>query len=96
MPVMPMFESIVRSMSWLTVSKAADRSSRISAEDFPSALAALKASVTDSKAVSVEWPLLKPDCFGSSRSFLVRKSVTCFATALSTAFDRNGSSEIGR
>ncbi len=46
---------------WLTVSKAADRSSKMSTEDLESALASLRASVTKSRAVSVEWPLLKPD-----------------------------------
>ncbi len=46
---------------WLTVSKAADRSSKMSTEDLEAALASLRASVTESRAVSVEWPLLKPD-----------------------------------
>ncbi len=46
---------------WLIVSKAADRSSKMSTEDLEAALASLRASVTESRAVSVEWPLLKPD-----------------------------------
>ncbi len=43
------------------MSKAADRSSKMSTEDLEAALASLRASVTESRAVSVEWPLLKPD-----------------------------------
>ncbi len=43
------------------MSKAVDRSSKISIEDLESALASLRASTTESKAVSVECPLLKPD-----------------------------------
>ena len=67
--MIPMDVSILRRILWLTVSKAADRSSRMRTEDRPSALAVLRASVTDNNAVSVEWPLLKPDCFGSSCPF---------------------------
>ncbi len=42
--------------------KAADRSSRMRTDDLESAFAIRRASVTESSAVSVEWPLLKPDC----------------------------------
>ncbi len=45
----------------MAMSKAADRSSKISIEDLETALACLRASTTESKAVSVECPLLKPD-----------------------------------
>ncbi len=39
------------------MSKAADRSSKISStEDLEAALASLRASVSESRAVSVEWP----------------------------------------
>ncbi len=48
----------------MTVSKAADRSSRIRTDDLESAFAIHRASVTDSSAVSVEWPLLKSDSQG--------------------------------
>ncbi len=41
------------------MSKAADRSSKISIEDLESTLASLRASTTESKAVSVECPRLK-------------------------------------
>ncbi len=42
--------------------KAAERSSRMRTDDLESAFATRRASVTESSAVSVEWPLLKPDC----------------------------------
>uniref|UniRef100_A0A9J8B4K8 small monomeric GTPase n=1 Tax=Cyprinus carpio carpio TaxID=630221 RepID=A0A9J8B4K8_CYPCA len=66
----------MRLIWWLTVSKAADRTSKISIEDLDSALASLRASTTESKAVSVECPLLKPDWMLSRRLFCVRK-VSC-------------------
>ncbi len=59
----------------MTVSKAADRSSNISNEDLEAVLASLRSSITESKAVSVECPLLKPDWFLSRRLFCVRKAV---------------------
>ena len=93
--MIPMVVSILRSILWLTVSKAADRSSRMRTEDSPCVLAVFRASVTESKAVSVECPLLNPDCFGSSSPFWFRKLVTCFATVLSRVLDRKGSSETG-
>ncbi len=50
-----------RRIWWLTVSKAADRSSNISNEDLEAIFASLRSSTTESKAVTVECPLLKPD-----------------------------------
>ncbi len=44
------------------MSKASDRSSKMSTEDLEAARASLRASVTESRAVSVEWPRVKPDC----------------------------------
>ncbi len=44
------------------MSNAADRSSKMSTENLETARASLRASVTESRAVSVEWPLVKPDC----------------------------------
>ncbi len=35
-------------------------------DDLEAAFAIRRASVTESSAVSVEWPLLKPDCLASS------------------------------
>lgn len=61
-PEMPIFMRVDRTIWWLTVSKAAHRSSQMSTEDLESALASCRASVTKSRAVSVEWLLLKPDC----------------------------------
>jgi len=53
--VMPMLVSMDKRILWLTVSNAADKSSRISAEDLAVALASFKASVTANRAVSVEY-----------------------------------------
>ncbi len=51
----------------MTVSNAANRSSKISNEDLEASLASLKASTTESKAVSVECPHLKSDWLLSRR-----------------------------
>ncbi len=45
----------------LSMSKAVNRTNKISIEDLEAALASHRASTTESKAVSVECPLLKPD-----------------------------------
>ncbi len=58
---MPFANRVDRRIWWLTVSKAVDRSSKISIEDLESAFVSLRASTTENKAVSVECPLLKPD-----------------------------------
>jgi len=58
---MPFIFRIDRRIWWLTVSKAADRSSWTRTEDLEAALASLRASITESRAVSVECPLLKPE-----------------------------------
>ncbi len=55
------------------MSKAADRSSNITIEDLESALAGLRASTTESKAVSVECPHLKPDWMLTMSLFLCEK-----------------------
>ncbi len=62
----------------MTVSKAAERSSRMRTDDLESAFAIRRASVTDSSAVSVEWPFLKPDCLVSSLLFCERNNETWF------------------
>ncbi len=69
---MPFLNRVDRRIWWLT-SKAADRSSNISNE---AVLASLKFLTTESKAVSEEYPLLKPDWLLSRRLFCVRKAVT--------------------
>ncbi len=51
----------------LTVSKAADRSSRMRTDDLESAFAIRRASVIESSAVSVECPRLNPDWLASNR-----------------------------
>ncbi len=66
----------------MTVSKSADRSSKISNEDLDATLASLRASTTESKAVSVECPLLKPDWLLSRRLFCVRNTVLCVTCLL--------------
>ncbi len=48
------------------VSKTTDRSSKMSTEDLEAAIVSLRASVTESRAVSVEWPLLKPQLASTS------------------------------
>jgi len=57
---MPFIFRIDRRIWWLTVSKAADRSSRMRTEDLAAALASFRASITESRAVSAGCPLLKP------------------------------------
>ncbi len=69
---MPFLNRVDRRIWWLT-SKAADRSSNISNE---AVLASLRFLTTESKAVSEEYPLLKPDWLLSRRLFCVRKAVT--------------------
>ncbi len=77
------------------MSKAADRSSKISNEDLESALASLRASTTESKAVSVKCPLLNPDWLLSKRLFCVRKSETWLNKAHSSVFAMTGRRETG-
>ncbi len=60
----------------MTVSKAVDRSSKISNEDLEATLASLRASTTESKAGSVECPLMKQDWLMSRRLFCVRNAVS--------------------
>ncbi len=79
----------------LTVSKAADRSSRMRTDDLESAFAIRRASVTDSSAVSVEWPLLKPDCLGSSLLFCERNNETWLKTTHLSVLAMNGRRETG-
>lgn len=55
-------------------------------------LADLRVSITDSSAVLVEWPLLKPDCFGSI-TFFLNMSETWVKAPHSCILDRKGSSK---
>ncbi len=79
----------------MTVSKAADRSSIIRTDDLESAFAIHKASVTDSSAVSVEWPLLKPDWLASSLLFCERNNDAWLKTTNLRVFAMNGRRETG-
>ncbi len=74
-----------RSGGW-PYKKTADRSSKINNKDLEAALASLRSSTTESKAVSVECPLLKPDCFLSRRLFCVRKADNWFKPTISSVF----------
>ncbi len=77
----------------MTVSKAADRSSRMRTDDL--AFAIRRASVTESSAVSVQWPLLKPDCLASSLLFCERNNETWLKTTRSSVLAMNGRRETG-
>ncbi len=58
------------------MSKAADRSRKISNEHLEAAFANLRASTTESKSFSVECPLLKPHWMRSKSLFCVRNIYT--------------------
>ncbi len=92
-PMMSSHERMDRRIWWLTVSKAADRSSRMRTDDLESAFANRRASVTESSAVSVEWTLLKPDWL----AFVVlwRNNYTWLKTTNSSVFAMIGRSETG-
>ncbi len=67
---------------------------QLSNEDLEAVLASLRSS-TESKAVSVECPLLKPDWLLSRRLFCVRNAVTCLNTTRSSVFAMKGRRETG-
>ncbi len=79
----------------MSVSKAADRSSRMRTDDLESAFAIRKASVTESNAVSVECPCLNPDWLASSRFCFDRNYDNCLKTTRSKVFAMNGRRETG-
>ncbi len=62
-------------------------------DDLESAFAICRASVIESSAVSVEWPLLKPDCLASSLLFCERNNETWLKTTLSNVLAMNGRRE---
>ncbi len=94
-PEMPFPNRVDRRIWWLTVSKAADRFSKQSNKDLEAALTSLRASTTESKAVSVECPLLKPDWLLSRRLFCVRKAETWLNSTHSSVFAMKGRRETG-
>ena len=71
MPQIPVAAREDRRIEWLTVSKAAERSRRMRTE---AACAVWRNSLTARSAVSVEWPGLKLDWWGSSSSFWEKKA----------------------
>jgi len=85
---MPFIFRIDRRIWWLTVS-IADRSSRMRTEGLEAALASLRASITESRAVSVECLLLKPDLL-SKWLFCVRKEEIWLKIILLSVFATNG------
>ncbi len=87
-------ERVDRRIWWLTVSKAADRSSRMRTDDLESAFVIRRVSVTESSAVSVECPLLKPDCLASSLLFCERNNETWLKTTRSSVLAMNGRREM--
>ncbi len=58
---------------WFNCVKGSRQIQQDEYEDLEAALASLRASVTESRAVSVEWPLLKPDWLLSRMLFCARK-----------------------
>ncbi len=59
-------------------------------DDLESAFAIRRASVTESSAVSVEWPLLKPDCLVSCLLVCERNNETWLKTTHLSVFVMNG------
>ncbi len=92
---MPSDEKVVRSIWWLTLSKAADRSNRMRTFDLESAFAIRRASMTESSAVSVECPRLKPDWLASSRLCFDRNEDNWLKTTRSSILAMNGRRETG-
>ncbi len=64
-------------------------------EDWWFGIGIRRASVTESSAVSVEWPLLKPDCLASSLLFCKRNNETWLKTTRSSVLAMNGRRETG-
>ncbi len=79
----------------MTVSKAAERSSRMRTDDLESAFAIRKVSVTESSAVSVECPHLNPKWLASSGVCFDRNQDKWLKTTHSSVLAMNGRREIG-
>ena len=77
------------------MSNAADRSRSIRTEEREFALAAWSDSVTARRAVSVEWPALNPDWWGSRRLFWWRYKDSWLKMVRSSVLDRKGRRETG-
>ncbi len=59
-------------------------------DDLELAFAIRRASVTESSAVSVEWPLLKPDCLDSNLLFCEKNNETWLKKTCSSVLAMNG------
>ncbi len=79
----------------MTVLKATHRSRRMRTDDLESGFSIHRASVTDSSAVSVEWPLLKPNCLASSLLFWEINNEIWLKATHSIVFTMNGRRETG-
>ncbi len=77
-------------MDLMLDSVKSSRSSRIRTDDLESAFAIRRASVTESCAVSVECPCLKPDWLVLSRLCFDRNEDNCLKTSRSNVFAMNG------
>ncbi len=75
--------------------KVADIFSRMRTDDLELAFAIRRASVTESSAVSVEWPLLKPECLASSLLFWERNNETWLKITRSSVLAMNGRRKTG-
>ena len=64
-------------------------------EERKAACAVWRDSLTARSAVSVEWPGLKPDWWGSSRLFWEKKAESWLEAARSMVLERNGRSDTG-
>jgi hypothetical protein len=78
------------------VSKAAERSNRTRTEEQPLSLARQRSFTSATNAVSVLYPGLKPDWYGSRYSVSSKAKGICRATTLSTTFARKRRLETGR
>ncbi len=94
-PVISSDERVDRRIWRLTMSKAADRSSRMRIDDLESAFAIRKDSVTESSAVSVECPRLNPDWLASSRLWTIYYTILIkYLKVFSPTQNNNNSSNL--
>ncbi len=85
----PSDDTVGRRIWWLTVSKVADRSSRMRTDDLE------LYSVTESSVVPVESPLLKSDCLASSLLVCERNNENWLKITCLSVFAMNGRRETG-
>ena len=83
-------------MSWLTVSKAAERSRRARRAVLPRSIESRRSDRILVTADSVEKSALKLDCWGGSSWCSRRKEVSCLATKRSSSLEITDRLEIGR